>query len=88
MKTIEKSPVLKELIEKEYQDLGQTRYKIPKARTDKQYEMMGNILSEKLYTNCSEDFMELFFVIETIEELKDKAVADEIADVNFKKPHS
>jgi len=88
VKVVEKSDLLTEFIEKEHLDLRQTRYKIPKARDDKQYEMMGRILEEKLYTNCSEDYMELVFVTEAIEDLKDKETAEEIASMNFKEPHS
>src|SRR4051812_21279927 len=67
---IENSPVLMELVEREHEDLRETRRRIPKALTDGEYEIMGLILRMKLYTNISEDFTELTFTREAFSEFK------------------
>ncbi len=67
---VESSPVLNELVEKEHNDLWETRRRIPKALNDRQYDLMKLILDMKLYTNISEDFTELTFTKEALNDYR------------------
>ncbi len=87
VKAINKSAVLEELIESERVDLARTRYKIPKARTDKQYNMLRDIIGEKLYINCHEDYMELFFISEALRNLRTKTPDDDLAEIDIIMKH-
>lgn len=63
---IKKSPILINLIDAEHEDLRDTRIKIPKARDKAEYEMVSRMLKEKLFTNISEDYIELTYIQEAL----------------------
>ncbi len=88
VKFVEKTPLLKKMIENEHQDLRSARHKIPKARNEKEYEIMQKILGEKLYTNCSEDYMELVFATEAEDSLKKGTLGEEIEYIKKNKHQS
>ncbi len=61
---IKKSDVLAGFIAQEDEDLAITRSRIPKAKTDYEYDSGHRILRDKLLTNISEDFDELNTILE------------------------